>query len=272
MSSEIKISTWIENRLATGNYSFTLKDLKQDRNNKTDTSTKRALSRLVKQEKIISIHKGFYIIIPPTYKNKGILPPVMFIDNLMGFLDRPYYLSLLSAAAIFGAAHQQPQVNYICTTLPSVRTTKKKGVVIKYISKRKFPNEYIIQKKTESGYINVSNPILTCIDLINYHKTIGGINRAATIINELSEEIDVKNINKQILNISAKADLQRLGYFWDHEIDQSRLADKLFSIIKDQTNKLRSCKLINSKKKKKNKDTISNRWKINVNTTIEIDE
>ena len=128
MGQEIKISAWIENRLAKGYYSFTLETLKEDRLNKTDVSLKRGLARLVKQQKIISIHKGFYIIIPPSYKNMGILPPIMFIDDLMDFLGRPYYVSLLSAAAIFGAAHQQPQAHYICTTLPSVRTTKKKGI------------------------------------------------------------------------------------------------------------------------------------------------
>jgi len=270
MSKETKISTWVENRLASGYYSFTLNQFKKNRKNKSEASNKRALSRLVKQKRIISILKGFYIIIPPSYKNMGIIPPVMFIDDLMEFSGRPYYLSLLSAAAIFGAAHQQPQANYICTTLPSIRTTRKRGIVINYISKRKFPSDYIIKKKTESGFINVSSPILTCVDLINYYKTIGGINRATTIINELSEEIEVNDLSEKILSIAPKRDLQRLGYIWDHEIDQTRLADKLFAILKNQSIGLRSCKLINSKPKKKEKN--ANRWKINANIKIEIDE
>lgn len=270
MPNHIKISTWVDNKIANGNFSFTIQHLKEDQSSKSDISIKRALSRLVSQEKIISIYKGFYIIIPPSYKNMGVLPPTMFIDDLMNFLGRPYYISLLSAAAIFGAAHQQPQANYVCTTIPSIRTTKKKGIVIRYISKRKFPDGYIIQKKTESGYIKVSNPILTSIDLINYYKTIGGLNRAVSIINELSEEIELKNINNKILDIASKADLQRLGYIWDHEIDQPQLANKVFSVLKDQQIKIRSCKLINSKQK--NNGKLSNRWNVDVNTSIEIDE
>jgi len=60
----------------------------------------------------------------------------------------------------------------------------------------------------------VSNPLLTCIDLINYHKSIGGLNRVATIVNELSEEVDINNINLSIFDIGQKADLQRLGFLW----------------------------------------------------------
>jgi len=270
VNKEIKISTWIENKLANGNYTFKLETIKEDLPNKTDISIKRSLSRLVKQGKTISILKGFYIIIPPSYKNMGILPPIMFIDDLMNFIGRPYYVSLLSAAAIFGAAHQQPQVHYICTTLPSIRTTRKKGIRIKYISKRKFSNSHFIKKKTESGYVNVSNPLLTCVELINYYKTIGGMNRAATIINELTEEIKVEKLNKDIFNIGSNADIQRLGYIWEKEVYQLKLADKLYSIFKARSVKMKSQKLINNKPIKE--DAAKNRWKINVNTLIEIDE
>jgi predicted transcriptional regulator of viral defense system len=55
------------------------------------------------------IREGFYVIVPLEYASSGILPPEWFIDELMKFLRQPYYVGLLSAAAIHGAAHQQPQ-------------------------------------------------------------------------------------------------------------------------------------------------------------------
>jgi hypothetical protein len=36
----------------------------------------------------------------------GIVPPEFYIDDLMKHLTRPYYVSLLNAAAFYGAAHQ----------------------------------------------------------------------------------------------------------------------------------------------------------------------
>jgi len=270
MEEQRKISDWVNQQLSSGKYSFILPYLRAQMPDKSYASIKVALKRLVDKNKIISVYKGFYIIIPPSYQNMGILPPVMFMDYLMQYLDRPYYISLLSAAALHGAAHQQPQSYFVCTTLPSMRSTYKKGIHIKYVSKRRFPDSHIVQKKTESGYVNVSDPILTCLDLINYHKTIGGFNRLATVINELSEEINDHQISSDILQLAPKADIQRLGYLWEYECEQIKLANDLFNLLKESQNPIKTNKLNPSLNL--NKQSPKNRWKINVNTKIEIDE
>jgi len=270
MKEHRKISDWIIQQLALGKYSFTLAYLHNKMPDKSDNSIKLALKRLVDKKKIISVYKGFYIILSPAYFNMGFLPPSMFIADLMEYLGREYYISLLSAAALHGAAHQQPQTHFVCTTLPSMRNTNKKGMQIKYVSKRNFPGSHIIQKKTESGYVNVSDPLLTCLDLISYQKTIGGFNRAATVINELSEEINDNEITSGILNLAPCANIQRLGYLWEYECEQAGLSAVLFKIIKKSPRPLKNYKLNPSMDLQKQK--INNRWKINVNTKIEIDE
>ena len=270
MKKRTKISDWINQQLTKGNYSFTLRYLHSDMPDKSDASIKLALKRLVDKKKIISVSKGFYIIIPPAYQNLGILPPAMFMDDLMAYLKRPYYISLLSAASLHGAAHQQPQLHFVCTTLPSMRDTHKKGMQIKYVSKRNFSESHLTQKKTESGYVNVSDPILTCLDLINYHKTIGGFNRAATVINELSEEISESEITYGILQLAPYAIIQRLGYLWEYECDQPELANILFKIMKESSYSFKTYKL--NPGRDLQKQINRNRWNINVNTKIEIDE
>ncbi len=270
MKEQSRISDWITKQLASGKYSFTLAYLHDQMPDKSYASVKLALKRLVDKNKIISVSKGFYIIIPPSYQNMGILPPAMFMDDLMQYLKRPYYISILSAAALHGAAHQQPQLHFVCTTLPSMRNTNKRGIQINYISKRTFPESHLVQKKTESGYVNLSDPILTCIDLINYHKAIGGFNRSTTVINELSEEISEAEITADIIQLSTNANLQRLGYLWEYECNQSDLADILFKIMKGQRFSFKTYKL--NPAKELQKQTSRNRWKINVNTKIEVDE
>lgn len=270
MTQSISISNWLNKQLAQGSYSFTVETLKKALAHKTDISITRGLANLSLQEKILSISKGFYIIIPPSYQNRGVLPPSMFIDQLMKSLNRPYYVSLLSAAALHGAAHQQPQSHFVCTNLPSMRSTKKKGIHIHYISKRNFSSDFVIQKNTESGYINISNPLLTTIDLINYHKSIGGLNRASTVINDMAEHIDAKNINKKILSLAPKSDLQRLGFLWEYKLGQSLYSDILYSVFKKASIQLRTNKL--SSGKAKNSKSQTNRWKINENSQIEIDQ
>ncbi len=270
MKEQSKISDWINQQLARGKYSFTLAYLHANMPEKSYFSIKLALKRLADKNKIISVSKGFYVIIPPAYQNLGILPPAMFMDDLMEYLERPYYITLLSAASLHGAAHQQPLVNFVCTILPSMRDTNKKGIQIKYVSKRNFPESHLIQKKTESGYVNLSDPLLTCLDLITYYKTVGGFNRLTTVINELSEEISGEQIKKSILQLAPNANIQRLGYLWEYECGQPGLANALFRIIKESSQHLKTYKLNSSKDLQQ--ENIKNRWKINVNTKIEIDE
>lgn len=75
----------------------------------SDNAVKKALQRAKQKKGIALIRKEFYIIVPPEYRQLGILPPVLFIADLMRFLNRNYYTGLLNAAVFYGAAHQQPQ-------------------------------------------------------------------------------------------------------------------------------------------------------------------
>ena len=102
----------------------------------SETARRSALKRLSKKGKIVSIHKGFYLIISAPYANRGILPPALFMDSLMNFLKRPYYVGLLSAAALYGAAHQQPQEYFVVTDFPVLRPAHKKGLKVNFISKK----------------------------------------------------------------------------------------------------------------------------------------
>jgi predicted transcriptional regulator of viral defense system len=112
---------WVNHLLAKGKYAFALHQFRADFPGQSDTANKFALKRLVDKEQIISIHKGYYLIIPPQYRSKGILPPTLFLDAFMKELDRPYYLALLNAAAYHGASHQQPQEFFVVTGFPVMR-------------------------------------------------------------------------------------------------------------------------------------------------------
>ena len=81
----------------------------------TGLALEAALRRLRKRGRIANPRRGFYVIVPLEYREAGCPPANWFIHNLMGFLDQPYYAGLLSAAAIHGAAHQQPMVFQVIT-------------------------------------------------------------------------------------------------------------------------------------------------------------
>jgi predicted transcriptional regulator of viral defense system len=266
----IKLSDWVETLQRKGNYSFSLKQIKEDLSSYSEEAIKSSLRRLSKKNKIISIHKGYYLIIPPQYSMRGILPPSLFLDGFMKFLERPYYVGLLNAAAFFGAAHQQPQEYFVVTTFPVLRPTNKKGIKVNYISKKSFDSKLLIDRKTESGYLKVSSPILTAVDLIQFEKRVGGINRVATVLNELVEEIKAENFDSIFFDEVPATTIQRLGYLIEYEIGNITLADKLYISSLDHGIKYFRIPLKASSQTKGFSSL--NRWKVIVNIEIEIDE
>jgi predicted transcriptional regulator of viral defense system len=235
-----------------------------------DIAVKRVLSRLSKKGEILSIYKGYYLIIPPQYTIKEILPPELFLDAFMKYLKRPYYISMLNAASFHGAAHQQPQEYFVTTDFPVLRPMHKKDLKINYISIKNIPQSLIEKRKTLAGYINISNGALTASDLIQYERRIGGLNRAATVINELAEIIKPSDFTPALLNHVHVTALQRFGYLLDNVCLRENLADALFDAMKQEKLKLFRIPLKSSKESKG--FSSDNRWNVIVNTEIEIDE
>jgi predicted transcriptional regulator of viral defense system len=268
--NEISITQWLDNLLARGVYGFSKDALLKEIFDYSDIAAKRALSRLSSKGKIISLYKGYYVIIPPQYKSKGVLPPAMYLDTFMKHLQRPYYMALLNAAALHGAAHQQPQEYFVMTSFPTLRPTKKKGLKVNYISIKEIPEKLIEKRNTEAGYLNISNVALTACDLVQFEKRVGGLNRAATVLSELAEEIKPSDFSPILLNHVHVTTLQRLGYLMENLGFNLRLADSLYNAIEKEDLNLYRIPL------KANKGikgySSNNRWKVIVNTEIEIEE
>ncbi len=267
---DIRINKWIENLQSIGKYSFSLDMLYADLPNYTNVGCKRALNRLSSKGKVISIYKSYYLIIPPEYSSRGILPPTQFMDALMKYLNRQYYISLLNAAGFYGASHQQPQEYFVVTNFPVMLTTKRKGLKINYIGKKEISNNLLETKKTETGYVKISNPALTASDLIQFEKRIGGINRASTVLSELVESIQPKMFNDEFVNYVPATALQRLGYIIENVLNNKNLADALYKAMKKSKIKFFRIPLKASSPKKG--FSSDERWKVIINTEIEIDE
>ena len=267
---EIGISEWVENLQSQGKYAFSLTMLQNQLPGLSDIAVKSALSRLTKKGLIISIHKGYYLVITPQYRSKGILPPTLFLDAFMNELKRPYYLALLNAAAYHGASHQQPQEFFVVTNFPVLRPTQKKGLKVNYISKKELPEKLLEAKKTETGYLKISNPVLTATDLIQYQKRVGGINRVASVLNELAEAIKPEAFDNYLLQHTPITALQRLGYLLDKVFGNQVLANALYTSLQSSNASFFRTPLKASAATKG--FSSDEKWKVIINTEIELDE
>ena len=247
---------------AQGRYSFTLSEL-QKTFDLTYPALKQNLYRLKLKKEVVQIRQGFYMIIPPEYSKQSIIPPYLYIDDLMKSLNKSYYVGLLSAAALHGAAHQQPMGYTVITQSPAPRSIGKLNII--FFSKQEFLQNGIIQKKTPAGYINVSSPELTALDFFDYIH-IFGINRITTVLQELSEEMKPAPLLKIARQYSNTAAIQRLGYILDEIISAEKLSDTLWKALSERT-----CFPVPLSPQKEKKGETDNKWKVIKNMEIESD-
>jgi predicted transcriptional regulator of viral defense system len=156
------------------------------------------------------------------------------------------------------------------TNFPVLRTTHKKGLKINYISKNEIPEKLLNLKKTELGYLKISNPVLTATDLIQFENRVGGINRVVTVMNELAEEIHPEDFNDLLIESVPVTALQRLGYILDRVIENKELADSLFQSLESMETKFFRVPLKASVPS--SGFPSDERWKVILNTEIELDE
>jgi predicted transcriptional regulator of viral defense system len=267
---EVTVKDIIERYRKESRISFLLSELEKELPTTNGATLQRALTRLASKGRICSVWKGFYVIIPIEYQSKGIIPEIYYIDRLMKFLGRDYYISLLNAASFYGAAHQKTQELTVVTTPPSLRSMQKKGTKINFNNKTLIPEQFTEQRKTQTGYINISSPELTATDLIQFEKVIGGVNRAATVLSELAESCDFRKLTAQFLEYVPIAVIQRLGYLLDETLNCQKQADDLFQFAKQYAPPFHKTAL-KIGKSVAGCET-NTKWNVLINEKIEIDE
>jgi predicted transcriptional regulator of viral defense system len=261
------LEEFIDGLRSNGRYSFTLRELR-DQYQFSPEAIKKSLQRLRKKKKIVQVRKEFYVIVPPEYSATGIIPPSFFIPDLMKFIDRDYYLGLLNAASYYGAAHQQPQEHFIITGPPTIRPISNHSIKISFCKKKSWDDRFVIDQKTEAGYLKISSPELTALDLVFYQDRVGGIDRISTVLQELSERIKPNALRDCAQSYNVTSVVQRLGFLLENVLEKSEL-------VKPMKKSLTVTKyyplLLSTKGPKTPGLKIDNDWNILANITVEPD-
>jgi len=264
------ISDWIFSKPPRGKYTFSRDEILSAFSNTKPETVSTKLSREVRKGKIMIPVKGFYVIIPDEYILRGFAPQPFYLDDMMKHLGRKYYMALMSAGIYHGAGHQAPLTFCIMVEPPAMHDKKTDKYSTQYFYRRIIPMEYVERRQTRTGYINISCPELTAIDLITYQARSGSVTRAATVLAELVEKTDFGRLGAEFVKVAPVACFQRLGYILDNVLEKHEEADALYDLMKKASVRLQPAVL----KPGKTVDghEVNGRWKIIVNEEIEIDE
>lgn len=205
-------SEYLKNIRAAGNRAFTLEQAITDLKGISRNSIISSIKRLKKQNVLISPFKGLYVLIPPEHQQQGCIPAEELIPIVMGHLNINYYTCLLSAALYHGAAHQKPGSFQIIADKRIKRKLKFGQIRVDCIYKKSLENLPIQNITVSTGYLRISSPELTALDLLMYSNKSGGLNHIATVLSELVEAIDSKKLITLANQVNKNILFQRLGY------------------------------------------------------------
>lgn len=264
----MSVNDWITEQEQRGMTTFSFQRIRTLFSDRSEKALKTEIRRLVASRRIQNVYRGFYVIIPTQYKLKGVVPPSYYVNELMEYLGKPYYVGLLSAAAIYGASHQRVMLTQIVTTGPRPRRSSK-NALLDWNYRQQIPYELIESRNAEMGRINYSSPELTAVDIIQFATNIGGYQRAATVLAELVDVIDIAKMEK-VLPYTTAAAMQRLGYLLEYILFEQDKAEKLYEIMKRRYGYFND--VVTSSEHPSLDMAECNRWRVNMNIDIEIDE
>ena len=209
--------------------------------------------------------RGLWIPVPPEYRGWGGPPALEFIADMMRFLEVDYYVGWLSAAAMYGAAHQVPQVTQIATAR-RVRARKVGGVRLELYQRNGLSGLPTRTHTARTGPVQIATPELTVLDLTRNVLYGAGLDVVATAIVELTHDpgLDMTALTGLALRFPVAA-VRRAGWILDtlagvDDLEQLRaLSDKQGGRPSRLSPQAPDC------------GSLDQRWRIRINREIEVE-
>lgn len=170
--------------LSRGQHTFVTAEA-QALTGRSEDAVRKGLERLAQASRIFSPSRGFYVVVPPEFRSWGVVPGAHFVDDMMRALDRRYYVALLSAAEMHGAAHQAPQVFQVMVDR-HVKDRDLGRVRLRFYTSRHAADGAVEQRNVPTGQLRLSTRELTAVDLVERPDAGGGISNVATVLAELA--------------------------------------------------------------------------------------
>lgn len=210
--SPASLRAFVDHLQSRGRYTFTREEARSALH-VSAVALQASARRLLQRARLAAPRRGFYVIVPLEYRAAGAPPPSWYVDDLMRAARRPYYVALLTAASLHGAAPQQPQEFQVMTDVP-LRIARAGRSTLRFFVKGNLGPTPVQVLKTETGGVRVSTAEATAFDLVGYPEAAGHLGNVAAVLEALAERLDAKKlaIAGDLVKLPV---VQRAGYLLD---------------------------------------------------------
>lgn len=179
---------------------------------RSDDAVRKGLERLSRNRRIISPSRGFYVVVPPQFRQQGTVPATHFIDAMMQALGRSYYVSLVSAAELHGAAEPADEPQPFQVMVDRHLTDRDLGAAELWFYKSRYVTDDIGIERHDgpTGPLRLASRELTAIDLVEHTNECGGIDHVAALLDALGPYRIPKLV--EIAETRDTSTTRRLGY------------------------------------------------------------
>jgi predicted transcriptional regulator of viral defense system len=180
----------------------------------------------------------------------------------MKHLGQPYYVALLSAAELHGAAYQRPQ--RLQVMVPKNRRPIECGEVrVQFVARHDLERTPVVEQNTPRGRLRMSSREATALEIVGYADRCGGLDNVASVLSELAESLD----SGKLLEAAQLCPIvwsQRLGYLLEL-VGSDVLTSGLADYVRAEGATLAPLVRMRSMKRAPRAE----RWKLAINATVE---
>jgi hypothetical protein len=127
------LENWVDNLQASGKYAFLRREALAE-SGLSGEAVKKALQRLASRGRIAKAKDYFFVVVPLEYATAGGPPASWFIHDLMAGMERSYYVGLLTAAGLHGAARPRRSTTGNRDVIPQANITAWRRVGTRFAS------------------------------------------------------------------------------------------------------------------------------------------
>lgn len=200
-----------------------------------------------------------FVIVPPEYRTMGLPPVDWWLNDYMAHLKKPYYLGLLSAAALAGSSHFAVMESQVVTT-EWMRPIEQGRLRIRFFQKVSIPAPLAETFQNPWSPLWVSKPALTAFDLVRYR--ICSLGQTCLVLADLAPKIGGSDLHAVLDAGNDQPSAQRLGALLD-AIGATKLADETSRWLADRT--VRTIDL----EADGGPGPLSERWQVRMNADLE---